>query len=404
MTTFKLALRNLWRTPRRTVLTTVSVVAGVSVFILGEGFISGLEENIVATAIDGAVGHVLVRPPDYPTLPGQHPVDKLVALPDSARALLDGETVAWTERLVFAPLAASGADALRVVATGYDPERDPAVFPREHWRVEGALPGANGGEIAVSHRVARLLEVKPGGRLILQARTHQGAINALEVGVSGIVRTGNMAQDNMGILVPQALARELLATELPSHVMARLRNRADAPAVAARLAGELGGAGEVATWIDETAELLALQAVRRKALNFTVFILLALAAFGIANTILMAAHERTREVGTLRALGMTEPGVLRLFLLEGAIVGLLGSLLGAAAGGAAVAHWAAHPMDFSKAMEVHALPVSSLVYTRFDPTVVLGAVVLGVVVATLASIYPARVASRMVPAEAVRAS
>jgi putative ABC transport system permease protein len=405
MTTLRLALRNLMRSPRRTVLTTVAVIAGIAAFILGEGFIGGVEENIIVTSIDGSVGHALVRPADYPVQAGRHPVDELVTLSSSARALLDREAAVWTERLMFAPTVAAGEDSLRAVGIGYDPERDEAVFPRRLWQIDGALPDPDAREVAPSFRLARLLSLAPGDPLVLQVRTHRGAMNALEVTVSGRVNTGNPAQDMFGILVPQKLARELVATELPSHVVIRLRDRDQAQAFAARLAPELGPGLEVSTWIDETAELLELQAFRRKALNLVVFILLALAGLGIANTILMAAHERVREIGTLRALGMTEAGVMRLFVVEGALVGVAGSVLGALAGGGLTAWWSKHPIDLSRALEDvgSSLPVSGWIYTRFDGTMIALTVALGVAVAALASIYPARVASRMPPAEAVRA-
>lgn len=406
MSLLGLAARNLLRSPRRTVLTAVAIIAGVAVFLLGEGFVGGLEENILATAINSQVGHVLARPAGYPVRAGLHPVDRLVELTPEARSLLDAEAVAWTERLYFAPTAASGSDAIRVVAIGYAPERDARVFSRERWKVEGRLPRAGEREVAVSERVARLLGLRVGDPLVLQVRTHRGAMNALEVTVAARVSTGNPAVDMLGVFVPGPLARELVGTALPSHVVARLDEREHAGAFAERLRPALGGGAQVSTWVEETRELLELQAVRRKTLNGVVFILLALAGFGIANTILMAAHERTREVGTLRALGMTEGGVLRLFLLEGALVGLLGSALGALLGGALVSHWARHPLDFSEAFEKQgsSLPISALVYTRFDGAMLAAAVLLGVAVAVLASIYPARVASRLLPADAVRAS
>ncbi|CAM3341478.1 ABC transporter permease [Corallococcus sp. ZKHCc1 1396] len=405
-TLVRLALRNLWRNPRRTALTSIAIVAGIGVFILGEGFVGGVEENILATAIQGTVGHVLVRPPDYPTQPGQHPVDVLVRLPEDARALIEAEAVAWTGRLLFAPTAVAGMDSLRVMGIGYDPEGDARVFPRDLWRVDGALPRPGAAEVAVSFRVARLLRLQPGDRMILQARTHEGALNALEVTVSGRVGTSNPALDALGVFVPRQLARELVATDLPSHVAITLRDRDDAPAFAARLQALLGAQAGVATWRQETAELLQLQAVRRKALDLVVFILLALAGFGIANTLLMAAHERVREVGTLRAMGMSEGAVARLFLVEGAVVGGLGSLLGALLGGGAVAWWAKHPLDFSATFEKQgsSLPISAWIHTRFDLTVVLAAVGMGIAVAVLASLHPARVASRRAPADAVRAA
>ncbi len=403
----RLALRNLLRNPRRTVLTAIAVFAGVAIAIIGRGFIGGVTEGIVVAATDGTVGHVMARPAGYPTLGGQHPVSELLDVGAEARKLLDEESVGWTERLYFAPTVTHGAESMRVVAIGLDPDRDPKVFPRDRWHVEGALPREGTSEIAVSPRLAQLLGAKIGDRLVLQVRTHPGAINALEVELSGLVRTGNMALDGRTLQAPMSLARTLLAADAPSHLSVRLKNRDHAAAFAGRLSQALGSRAEVVTWQSETEELIRLQEVRRKSLDMVVFILLALAAFGITNTILMAAYERIREVGTLRSLGMTERGVVRLFLFEGALIGLVGGVLGALAGGGLVSWWARHPIDFSQMMEKQlssGISAPALIYTRFEPATLLVAVVLGIVVATLASIYPARVASRMVPADAVRAS
>jgi putative ABC transport system permease protein len=407
MRSARLATRNLLRAPRRTLLTMVAIVAGVGVFIVGEGFLGGLTENVILSAIEGTVGHVLARPVGYPTQIGQHPIDQLLQLNAPARALLDGEAVAWTPRTLFAPVAASGTDSLRVAAIGYDPGRDPQVFPRRLWQVRGAFPAADGDQIAISHRVARLLALKPGSRLVLQARTHRGAINALEVTVSAVVNTSNAALDMLGVFVPQALTSRLLATDRPSHLAVRLRDRDQAEAFAARLQAALGTQAEVVTWRQETDELVRLQQLRRRALDLVMFILMALGAFGIANTILMAAHERVREIGTLRSLGMTEGGVLWLFVLEGLLIGAAGSVLGGLVGSALVAHWARSPIDFSDMFDKGAgggVSVSALVYTRLDPAVAAATMALGVAIAVLASLYPARVASRLAPADAVRAA
>ncbi|MBX5480833.1 MAG: ABC transporter permease [Myxococcaceae bacterium] len=405
-TTSKLAARNLLRSPRRTLMTAISLVAGVGIFILGDGFVSGMTENVIVAAIDGTVGHVQLRPKGYPTQPGQHPIDRLVTLTPEAKALLDREAVAWTGRTVFAPLAAHGPDSVRVMAVGYEPERDVSVFPRDLWKVEGALPAPGRDEVAVAPRVARLLQLKVGDPFVLQVRTHQGAINALQVTVAGILRTGNAELDALAVLMPARLAHRLIASELPSHISVRLRHRDDAEGFAEKLRAVAGPDVEVVTWVGETANLVHIQQVRRKALNGVMFILMALAAFGVANTILMAAHERIREIGTLRSMGMTERGVLRLFVTEGALIGLAGSALGALWGGWLVSYWSRHPIDFSEIFEKAAkgtLNASALIYTHFDGRVVLASIAVGVVVAVVASLYPARVAARMVPAEAVRA-
>jgi putative ABC transport system permease protein len=325
-----LALKNLTRNRRRTALTMISIIAGIGIFIVGEAFISGTEENIMVSSEEGNVGHVLARPAGYPMQGLNAPLDKLLTVTPAARELLDREATSWTERVIFAPTVVHGAESIRVRAFGYQPGRDEKVFSRERWKIDGREPAPDADEVMVSPSVARLLGLKRDDRLVLQVRTHHGAINALEVQVTGILLTGNTALDALGLFAPMTLTRKLTQVDGPTHLAVKLSRRGLAPAFKPQLLAALGEQAEVATVQEETADMISLQGVRRKSLNVLVFILLALAGFGMANTFLMAAYERTREVGTLRAMGMTERSVELLFLAEGGLVGLIGSVLGAA--------------------------------------------------------------------------
>lgn len=403
---FRLAWRNLSRHKLRSALTAVSIVAGVGVLVLGEALVGGIGENFLGAAEETHLGHLVVRPADYPTRGASLPLEKLVQLTPAARALLDGEAVAWTGRVLFAPVVVHGADSIRARAIGLEPGTDEKVFPRTRWKVEGRFPAAEAEEIAVAPSVARLLSLAPGDRVVLQVRTHQGVLKSLEVSVVGVVSTGNMGLDVLGLFVPMELTKKLTGVDGPTHVAVKLGARGDAAAFKPRLAAALGPEVAVATLAEETAELAELQKARQASFDLLVFIILALAAFGIANAFLMAASERTREVGTLRAMGMTEGAVTRLFLLEGALLGLFGSLLGVAWGGGLSGWFAAHPLDFSAAVEhasVGTLPMSALIYARFNAPMLAWGLVLGVGVSLLASWYPARVAAALRPADAVRA-
>jgi ABC-type lipoprotein release transport system permease subunit len=161
----------------------------------------------------------------------------------------------------------------------------------------------------------------------------------------------------------------------------------------------------VVTWRDETRDLLALMEFRQKSLDFLVGILLLMSAATIANTILMAAYERVREIGTMRAMGMTGRAVLALFVIEGAMIGLAGGGVGALIGGLMARNWSRNGIDLSAQLENQGgnLPMSAILYVEWSPPTIAGAVVFAVLVAVLASVYPAWVASRMAPAEAVRA-
>lgn len=402
----RLALKNLLRNKRRTALTMSSLVAGIGLLILGFALIDGLSEGIYVAAEDGLVGHLLARPAGYPEQGFQHPVDELIAVSPAAQAFLEREASAWTGRIICSPLASTGRDSFRVRGIGYQPGRDERVFSRAQWTVRGAHPDPAKPEVLVGRGVARLLRLNPGDRLVLQVRTHRGAINALDVRVAGLVVTNNSALDGTGVLMPWALATRLINADRPTHLSVRLASRHDAHAFRPRLEAALGAAVKVTTWEDETRDIMRIQTIRRRALLLIIGILLALAGFGTANTILMAAHERVREIGTLRSLGMEVASVRWLFLAEGGLLGVIGGGLGALWGSALALRWAAHPIDVGGALESQLrgdLAMSALMYAQFNPFITAGAFLFAVVVAVLASIYPARVASGMLPADAVRA-
>jgi putative ABC transport system permease protein len=404
MFTMMLAIRNLARNLRRTLLSMGAVIAGVFVIILGQGFIGGVEENIIVAQVDSLSGHVLVRPADYPTEGLSHPVDELWS-PAELAPWLDEQGVDWAPRLMFAPRLVKGADAMRVRAVGYDVKRDPVVFSRELWKIRGVDPTSGADGILVSTGVAKVLEIEPGDRVVFETRTAEGAINALEAPVAGVYAAGNSVLDRVGVFVPMDFAEELVRPNGEmSHLAVRLPRRDLAVDFAEQVRQRAPADSATYTWIDETADMIALQQIRRKALNLLVLVLMGMSATGIANTVLMAAYERIREIGTLRAMGMTRAEVVRLFVVEGGLMGLVGALAGAAAGGGLVAYWAKNPIDISSTLEQSGnLAVSALLYTQFQPATVFGAIAFGVIVAVLASIWPALVASRMPPAEAVRA-
>lgn len=406
MTLGRLALRNMLRSKRRTVLSTAAIVVGVMYLILGQAFVGGIEEGIVQAAEDGLTSHVTVRIDDYPTTGLSHPVDDLLTVTPEARALLDGDdrVEAWAERTVFVSTLVAGDDSLRIRAVGMGP-RDAEVYHRTTWKHEGAIPRTADDGILIGAGLARMLDIGVGDRVFLRTRTHAGAINALDVAVAGIVNTGNMALDGSTAYMPDTLARDLVRNTRPTHLGARLKRRDRAPAFAAALAPTMGSGAEILTVQDETAELLRMQQIRRNALNILVGVLLAMSALAIANTIMMAAHERVREVGTLRAMGMTRRRVVGLFVIEGALMGTVAGLLGLAIGGAGAWYFSTHPIDLAAmadGIDYGNLQFSAYLYTAFEPAAMALPFAVALMTSVLASIYPAFLASRLEIADAVR--
>ncbi len=411
----QLAARNLARNLRRTLLSMAAIVAGVAVLVLGRGFIGGLDENIIRAQVDSFSAHVLIRPKDYPTTGLSHPVDDLFRPPAELVKQLDDKQIVWTERLLFTPRVVKGSDSVRVRAIGFDPVKDELVFPRDTWHVTGEVPKTFEEGVLLSQGVAALLgstdpasgekkPVGPGDYVVFETRTPAGAINALELRVSGVFTAGNSALDRFGVFVPWPAVEKLMLPEgAVSHLAMRLPARDGAPETqkwVSALVPDL----EVVTWIDETKDMLALQNIRRKALDILVFMLMGMSATGIANTVLMAAYERVREIGTLQALGMTRARVIQLFVLEGGFMGVIGGAFGVALGGGLVAWYSKHGIDLTSALKTASnLPVATMLYLQFNIPTMAMSFLFGVVVAVGASIWPAFVASRMSPADAVKA-
>jgi putative ABC transport system permease protein len=394
----KLAFLNLTRAVRRSLLSMGAIVAGVAVLIIGQGTVGGFDENTIRAQVDLMSGHVTVRPADYPTEGIAMPLDGAFVPSDWTNQL--GDT--WTTRTRIQAFATVGIDRMRVRIFAFDPERDAQVFPRTAWTIDGREPRTAEDGALVGSGVARLLDVGPGDTLTLEARTREGALNALDVPISGVVSVGSPLIDKFGVLVVDALGDSLVRTgDRVTHVHVRIADRYAAEPMAEGLS--LPAGLETTTWVEQTAGILALGRIRAAALNLLVLALMAMSATGIANTVLMAAHERTREIGTLQAMGMTRSGVVRLFVTEGALLGVAGSVLGALVGGGFVAYFSANgfelPMAFAQSGNI---PVSNLLYLQFSRGVILASALFGVFVAAAASVYPAIVASRMRPADAVR--
>lgn len=397
-----LAFRNLMRNLRRTAITSVSVIAGVLVLIVGQGFVDGLDENVIRAQEDALSGELMLQPEGYPDDGLTLPLDLARPVDDGLKGALSAPGVEdWAPRIFAFGRLVSGADSVRARLMGYDPERDPRVFDRSSWELEGAWP-ASPTEVVLGRGLATLLELKPGAMVAVEARTRAGAINASQFTVAGVLRTRTPALDVATVWMPMDTADELLRTEGARSVIAvRLEGGRPAADAAKGSIRAPGWAGKTAT--ESVADILEINTIRRRALSFIVFILMAISATGIANTVIMATYERVREIGTLRAMGMGPMAVRALFLLEGAATGLVAGALGATLGGWIVAHFAAAGIDISQAPEMGEIPVSTILYLHFSWTPVLGALGFGAAVAVLASIYPAHLAASLNPADAVRA-
>lgn len=217
--------------------------------------------------------------------------------------------------------------------------------------------------------------------------------------VTGVFETGMYEYDNSYIIMSLSAAQELADLgRAVTGIEIRTVDRWEAPRVARALADTLGFPYRTEDWQQQNSSLF--QALRLEKLGMTVILLLIVlvAAFNIVSTLTMVVTDKTREIGILKAMGMSARSIKRIFFAQGVVIGLVGTLTGLVLGlvaAVAVDRYRLIPLDPSVYFIDH-LPV------EMQWLDVVAIVVASLAIAALATIYPARQASRLFPVEAIR--
>jgi ABC-type lipoprotein release transport system permease subunit len=253
--------------------------------------------------------------------------------------------------------------------------------------------------------LAKDFGVGVGDTLTVLTRTKYSTYQALDLRIKGILLSNNYAIDMNAIVIPLGLAQRAL--DLGSGVTevdVRLKDERKINEFKQRYTGKFPGT-EVWTWKEVAEDVLA-HSQSHAAGKYIIFIAVTLIALvGITNTVMIAVFERTREIGMMAAMGMKRRAIVTLFVLEGAMIGFLGSFIGCLVGISLVVVWTTrYGFDLSFAFKSFGNVGfrAGKFLGAWNPEIFLGAFIFGIVVSALASIYPALVASKLEPTEALR--
>jgi len=406
------ALKNLGRHRRRTLITASALAVGLAVFLLMDSMLLGAngesERNLVWYEFGGArvASPEAAAEPDKLSL--KHPLVDAAAIAAVVRA----QGVEATPRLAFEAELVAGVESSvsRVVkALGVDPLNDGKVFPRRELKLEGRWFHSGEASVVLGRWLADDLGVKVGEPLTLTTRTREGSFQVFDLEVVGVVEAPDPAMNRRGVFLPLDQAQLQLGMEgMATEVAVGFAPGTDAVGRATALEKHLTGQGlgvKVLSWQSLARDFLALTATKQKGSSMILFLVFVIAAVGVGNTMLLAFYERKTEIGMLRALGMDDGQLFRVFLTEAAGIGVIGSTLGLVLGAIFVSLLVEVGMDFGslvRQMDI-GYRISGVFYGAWSPLSFVGAGVLGIVVAVLCAIGPTRRALRLPITESLRA-
>ncbi|MBI4978766.1 MAG: ABC transporter permease [Spirochaetes bacterium] len=414
---FTIALRNVLRQKRRVLITSITIAVGITAFIVVDGMFAGWDgdslKNVV-TLTDGALAlSTRAYDDDRDSLPLS--LDMKNADEITSFIMKDKHVAGVAPRTTFRGELTDGDKAIPVRGIVIDPARDTTVFSLTNFLTGVYLDNTSSRTILVGSALAHELNLKIGDSITLSALTKYESHNADDFTVTGIFETTNPALNDGTVIMSFATANDFLDLDgAVSELFVAIRQRMDRPFTdlyvpSRELKKQVNGAFAnlaVYTAEERNAVFVNLMAMKKKNSGIIMFVILLIAAVGIVNTVLMSVYERIREVGVLRAHGFTPKQVVRMFMIEGTAIGVVGSLMGIVLGGLINFYLVYVGIDYTHlpGMEklTSALPVWGAMHNVWNPAAFVQSACFGIAVALIASIIPARRAGRITVTSALR--
>ena len=394
---WKIAVSFLREGRAQSIMITIGVAVGVAVIVFITALIQGLQANIVERTL-GTQAHIRLLSPDEVNQIVPSPAGTVQLLQEDKRAQRLRSINNWqqiTETLdqlpvltavspvVSGPAFVQRGDAIESVAlVGMNLERYQQIIPLKEYLISGQLRvGAD--DVLIGSQLAKDLGVQVGSKL----RLNTGQQNSALVNIAGIFELGVRELDARYVYLDLKQAQSLLG--LPGGVTVidlTIANIFEADQVAAQV-GRLTSL-KAESWIETNAQLMNAITAQSLSTNMIIVFVAISVAFGIASVMSVSVVQRTREIGILRATGATQSQILRVFLFQGAIFGLLGSVLGSIVSYGLV--WVFNNFG------------PGLFYIPISIELVILALLLATLTGVLAAAVPSRRAAALDPVEAIR--
>jgi putative ABC transport system permease protein len=406
----KMAWRNIWRNPRRTILTVCAIMFASVLLVFMLSFQFGSYETMINTSVKINTGHLQVQAEKYLE---KKSIRYTIPDPYKITAILNHipEVEAYTLRGQAFSLVSSEDRTYGAVVTGTDPEREAKVSRmKKLMRAGNFLTGHDVDQAVVGRLLAKNLRVTIGDELTLLGQGRDGSIAATVVQVKGIFGSGIDEFDRSTMQIPLSTFQEIYSMDHSVHeVVVIAKSLSDVPEIKAKIQAALSGldSGRSLKTLDWQELMPGLrQAIEMDLVSGLIFygLLIIVVAFSIFNTFLMAIFERKKEFGVMMAIGTSPRRLTKVLLIESMSMTVIGIVIGIILGICITYYFQLHGIDFAAGQELLSqFGITGRIYPKLSLLSVSIGPVMVLFFTFIAALYPALKVRRLRPVEAMAA-
>ncbi|MBN2089462.1 ABC transporter permease [candidate division KSB1 bacterium] len=411
---FKIAIRNLLRYKRRTLMTSLLIIIGIVLVIVFSGVADSFKSMMIGSITDSMLGHLQIHKTGYVNSIDNLPLhlninEKGISQLDKIFEKYKDSIEAYSYRIKFGAMLSNFQETTNIRLTAVQPQMENATCPRLLDRIAGEIPNPNSfiepGKIIIPDNLSKGLKLKPGDEVVLVANNKDGSVNGLSLKVSAIVEglLGPSGRDGFIHLDDARILLRIYDHEI-NEVAIRLKNPDKLGSVHKMLNDELSQIKnkqdkpifELHTWADLSpfstiATIVDLLIITVK------IVLIAIVLISILNVMMMSVYERVSEIGTISAIGTLPSKVLWLFMAEGFSLAVISTIVGNVIGVLLLFVINISKFHFSFG-RIHNI----LLKTSISSSELLSISLIVILIAVISSLQPALKASKMQPVDALR--
>lgn len=336
----KLSLRNILRNKRRSLFTIITISIGFASIGLYYGYLHHTYWALKYLAIHGeGLGHLRINKAGWKKHSKIDKAKYMFTYEETQKIIKivgeEKDVILATPQIQLSGLVSNGEISTLFIGQGVVP-KDDKILQTQRWIKYSKIKGKTLTEddpsgVEMSKGLSKYLNLTEGKKGVVMSTTVDGQMKALDVKINGVYNTGNEILNDKFLRFNFNFAQSLLDTQLTERIVVLLKDTTETETMRKLLLKKLSAAGihcEILTWNELSMFYSKVKAFLDAIFIFLFSIVLVIAALTVINTMSMVVLERTREIGTLRILGLTRKGVAIIFALEGTFLGFFGSIVG----------------------------------------------------------------------------